>query len=226
MKLNSLPDNLDMEIVAGTFFETQSAVSREYGAPDFHVYIFDVFGTAKYHSRYSYLQDLRLPAWATIVTQKVVNDQHELDAFYHACLSAGSEGIMIRWPNARYKEGRASLAGAQLIKRKPLFSAEARCTGVTEQMQNTNEQTVNELGHLVRSSHKAGKVGKGMAGALILEHEKFGEFKVAGFTDETARTFWDEPPLGKLIEFEYRDVTNHGKPRFPIYKAIRAEFTL
>ena len=38
-----------------------------------------------------------------------------------------------------------------------------------------------------------------------------------------AQTYKNPPPIGATITVEYFEITKAGKPRFPVYKGMRAE---
>ena len=82
----------------------------------------------------------------------------ELIAFEELKLCEGYEGIMLRDPFGRYKHGRSTLKEGGLAAIKRFVDAEARIVGTYEQMENTNEKQINELGRSSRSHAKAGKL--------------------------------------------------------------------
>jgi DNA ligase-1 len=53
-----------------------------------------------------------------------------------------------------------------LLHRKFVANAEGIITATFKEKENTNEKIVNELGRSKRSSHQAGKVGKGTLGGF------------------------------------------------------------
>ena len=111
-----------------------------------------------------------------------------------------------------------------MIKVKPMEDAEARIIGFEEQEENTNEKQTNELGRSKRSSCKAGKVGKGTLGSLIVTNTEFGDFNVGtGMDDALRQKIWDnrEAYLGKIITFRFQRIGTKDKPRIPAFKGLR-----
>jgi DNA ligase-1 len=90
-------------------------------------------------------------------------------------------------------------------------------------MHNGNEATTNELGRTKRSSHAAGKTGRGDLGALIVN---FGDvtFNIGtGFTDVERTDIWDNRDSfqGRLAKFKYFPVGVKEAPRHPVFLGWR-----
>lgn len=226
--LKELPHWLEFEIVAGTFQETVSAVMSEAGEPIFKIYLFDLAEHANdsYRKRWGSLSTIWLglgktQRWVRLAETRFAH-VGSVKMFYNDALKQGYEGLIIRDLDQPYKYGRGTSKG-QFMRMKPVLSTEGVCKGVVPAMHNTNEQTRDELGRAKRSTAKGGMVKQPWAGALVLEHSTFGEFKVSGFDHATAKSLWDSPPIGSLVEFEYRGLTAAGKPRHPIYKGLRLD---
>lgn len=157
----------------------------------------------------------------------------------------GHEGIMLRDPNGVYKQGRSTLKEGGLIAVKRFVEIEAFILDIYEQNENTNEQKENELGKMKRSSHKAGKVGKGTLGGfhvrpLIQDGEKacnyvFNKpcdchpiFKVAGgpgLTNALRDELWAKRDslVGKIVKVRYQLIGTMDKPRIPQFLGFRDE---
>ncbi len=233
-------DWLDGELVIGPptghdVFLRTSGVRRVDGTPDFTFWVFDSFlnPADRAQDRHAELVAKRLRGVFDKVRIEVVKgitvvDQVELDGVERLYLEAGYEGAMLRHPDSPYKFGRASVTENYLLKLKRFADAEAEIIGFVEQMQNTNVATTNALGRTQRSSAKAGKVGKGTLGALIVRaingRHKGVEFEIGtGLDDGMRRWVWGERDkfLGKVITFKYQDVGGYDKPRIPVFKAFR-----
>jgi DNA ligase-1 len=103
-----------------------------------------------------------------LVEHVLLKDREELDEYESAQVALGYEGVMLADPLARYKFGRATTKGGELLKVKRFVDSEAIILDVVEEMFNGNEAETNELGRTKRSSHQAGKSGKGTMGALVV----------------------------------------------------------
>ena len=140
------------------------------------------------------------------------------------CLEVGYEGLILRDPNAPYKCGRSTVKEGYLLKLKRFVDAEFKVIGYEERMHNANEATTNELGRTARSSHKAGKVGLGDLGALVLQGDGF-EFSVGtGFDDATRKALWeirDSDLVGRLAKIKYFAVGMKTAPRHPVFIGFR-----
>lgn len=225
--------NLDGELMTGGNgqpFETGDIMRGE-GTPDFKYFVFDDFTNPliaytrrirAYRERVAELT-AEMP-WLIAVKTQVVECEADLAAFTELCLAEGLEGAMVRSATGGYKFGRATFKEMLLTKVKPMEDQEAKVIGFEEQMENTNEKTVNELGRGKRSSHKAGKVEKGTLGALILTNEEFGEFRCGTGMDDALRLkIWNDQAahLGKLVTFRFQRIGMKDKPRCPAFKGFR-----
>lgn len=107
----------------------------------------------------------------------------------------GAEGLMLRAPNSQYEPNRSMT----LLKVVSHIDTEAIVTG-----------------------YQAGKgKHKGRMGALLVKMENGTEFEIGtGFSDAER----DNPPeVGTLVKFKYRELTDGGKPRFPVYIGLRED---
>ena len=140
------------------------------------------------------------------------------------CLEDGHEGLILRSPDAPYKMGRSTVNEGYLLKLKRFSDFEATVIGFEERMENTNEKTTNELGRSKRSSHQAGKVGRGDLGALVCRTNEGIEFNVGtGFDDAQRAEIWSkqEKYLGQLAKIKSFDIGVKDKPRHPVFISFR-----
>ena len=131
--------------------------------------------------------------WLQVVEQTEVRDRKALEQKLTRLVKAGAEGLMLHRAAAPYSSGRSD----DLLKMKPLHDAEATVI-----------------------AHLPGK-GKyrGMLGALRLRTAAGVEFSLgSGLSDALRR---NPPPIGTLVTYRYRDVTERGIPRFASYYRVR-----
>lgn len=241
---NTLLRGLDGELCVGPAHakdlmqRTTSGVMSADGEPDFTFWVFDKHdhSTATYDQRHvmavaqiqNYLEATGLFAEQARVkwlTQKLILNQAELDAFENECLEQGYEGIMLRQPEAPYKFGRSRNSDGALLKLKRFEDAEAVIIGFEEEMHNTNQATKNALGRTERSTHAEGMVGKGRLGAFICRTPEGVEFNVgSGYTALQREAYWANPSefIGHLLK--YRHFAAGGvkvAPRFPVFVGFR-----
>ncbi|MCK9380277.1 MAG: DNA ligase [Sulfuritalea sp.] len=133
--------------------------------------------------------------WLQAIPQFRLSDAAALQKKLHDIVHSGGEGLMLHRDDAAYETGRSSA----LLKVTPWLDAEARVV-----------------------AHLPGK-GKyiGMLGALRMELPDGRRFSLgSGLTDALRRK---PPPLGTLITYRYRELTQNGMPRFPRYLRVRDE---
>lgn len=130
--------------------------------------------------------------WLLPVEQFEVKSRQALDQKLTEIVKAGGEGLMLHRADAHYSTGRSDV----LLKMKRWNDAEATVIG-----------------------HQPGK-GKyaGMLGALRVRMADGVEFMLGtGLKDADRR---DPPPIGTVITFRYRELTNRGLPRFASYHRV------
>lgn len=225
-------DGLDGELVVGApygndvFRRTTSGVMAKEGAPDVTFFVFDRVGPGPYRERLASVEGLRFEN-VRVLAHKVIETEPELGRFEEHWLEQGYEGVMLRDPLGPYKHGRSTLREGLLLKLKRFSDAEATVLGWEEQMENTNEAIRNAAGRLERSSAKAGKVGKGVLGALRVHCLETGaEFHVGtGFTDEDRASLWAERESleGRTIRYRFFAQGSKDKPRFPVFAGFRRD---
>lgn len=201
-------------------------------------YIFDVWNTpsvpwmVRQEAAYQSVEGIEMGERTTILRlcsleSMLVSNHEELENYERSITENGYEGVMIRDPNAPYKYGRSTVREGYLLKIKRFEDAEAVIIGYEEEMENTNEAVMDNLGHLKRSSHKAGKVGKGRLGKwLVRGIKEFDglEFKVgSGLTDQMAIEFWSkrDEMIGNIITYKYFATGVKDLPRHPVFKSVR-----
>jgi DNA ligase-1 len=163
-----------------------------------------------------------------------VNSAAALAKYEAKVLKAGYEGVMVRDPDGLYKQGRSTLNEGGLVAIKRTVDAEAVILDVYEQEENTNEKALNELGKMKRSSHKAGKVGKGTLGGFTVRQDGVTSkgvgfeafFKIGtgkGLTEAVRAELWAARKTlpGRLVKFRYQAIGTKDSPRQPIFLGLR-----
>lgn len=133
--------------------------------------------------------------WLQAVAQFRVPDEASLMARLAAVERAGGEGLMLHHGDARYEARRSD----DLLKLKSHDDAEARV-----------------VGHVPGRGRLQGRMG-----ALWLETPEGRRFKLGtGFTDARRA---DPPPLGALVTYRFRGLTERGLPRFASFVRVRED---
>lgn len=233
-------DGLDGELVYGDLYapdafnkSTSFCMSKKVPAgldPDkITFYAFDYIGELPYKDRIVCVSAKSEGDGIRMLAQRWIRTPQELKDFQTRVLEAGGEGVMIRSPEGKYKQGRSTLKEGILLKLKLFSDDEATIVGFEEKMHNTNEATVDELGYTERSTKKDGMVPADTLGALVVESEKWGRFNIGtGFDDALRKEIWNNRSewLGQLVKFKYFEVGTLQKPRFPIFLGRRAKIDL
>lgn len=231
------------DVTANDVFQiTSSGVMTRSGEPDVKLYVFDQYDHSvpiitKKHKPYSErLANLKSNTYATdnehiiIVEQRLLDSLDELTEFESSAVADGFEGIMLRSPNGKYKNGRSTVREGYLLKVKRFEDDEAKLLSMEELMSNGNEQTIDALGHKVRSHKKDGMSPASMMGAIVVQNKRFGVFKLgSGFSDTQRKELWTaylnnkNDFIGRLVKFKYQPTGVKDKPRFPVFLGFRDE---
>lgn len=166
-----------------------------------------------------------------VVEQMLVKSAVELLQFEADCLDAGYEGLILRAPGGRYKFGRSTVNEQGMMKLKRFVDGEFLLKKVEEELHNANAAKKNALGRTERSSHQAGMVPTGRAGALQVRDLVTGvEFGIGtGLNDKDRAWFWRHRAKleGKFVgKYKSFPVGVKDKPRFPVYLGPREKWDL
>lgn len=160
-----------------------------------------------------------------VLEQRYVNSLAEVQGFESNTLEQGYEGIILRAPNAPYKQNRSTLREQFLIKLKRFEDSEAVIIGMEELMHNANEAQESNIGLTKRQTLQENLVGMNTMGALLVRDIHTGvEFKIGtGFTQAQRDQFWrfGEGVKGELVKYKYFPVGVKDKPRHPVYLGFR-----
>lgn len=226
-------NGLDGELIVGqptakeVFQVTSSGVMSIEGEPEVSFWVFDDFSESGGFQRRLHTAHRRIKKqkFCETVPHDMVANADELNSWEEDYLELGYEGVMLRHPDGPYKHGRSTAKEGWLLKVKRFEDSEARVIGFSELMHNANEAKRNELGHLERSSHKAGKVGKQILGALAVQDLKTGvEFDIGtGFTEAQRQLLWatGDNLIGKVVKYKSQPTGVKEKPRFPVFLGFR-----
>lgn len=233
-------EGLDGELIVGNptdpgvFNRTSRGVMAIETAPSFNFWVFDVQGVEHNFRDRLVIAKARASAAKLGIIAEVphvlIKGTQELDAYETDMLHQGYEGVMLRDPVGKYKHGRSTIGEGGLLKLKRFDDAEAVVIGAVELMQNTNEAKRSATGHLERSSHQAGMVGRGCLGSLQVRGLN-GPFKDAvfnigtGFDEALRYELWLLFTIGKLtnrtVKYKYFASGAKDAPRFPVFQGFR-----
>lgn len=233
---------------------TSSALSTRTGTPYILWHLFDYITEMtqdqEYLHRYNALvarvnqlkQLMNLePQWShlRIVPYEMAEDMEQLLAIENDYLEQGYEGVILRDPNGKYKQGRATAREGSYMRIKRFIDAEAELIDIVEGMTNNNEAQINELGHQFRSSHKENKIPNGTVGTLVgkLVDDVFdpitdtllfskGDVIEVGPGKMTAplrKQYFDHRKdlVGQVFKFKTFPKGVKDKPRFPTFLTFR-----
>ena len=225
---------IDGELIVGSpvhpnvFQTTTSGVMTIEGSPNVKLYAFDSWNAeGGINERYVKLLQITKDNSTNIeiVQQTVVNSEEELLKFEEDCLQKGYEGVIIRYPNAKYKNGRSTIKEGALLKLKRFDDSEAIILSMEPLLRNHNEATKNALGYTERSSHKDNLITDDLLGSLYVQDCVTGvKFNVgSGFTEKQRKDIWNKLTklTGSIIKYKHFKVGTKDKPRFPIFLGFR-----
>jgi DNA ligase-1 len=224
----------DGELIVGppnsetVYRDTVSVVMSHDKISPFTYYVFDKWDEpGTFEERQAVLQKICQGINNVILLEGIqVDTESDLLAYEQECLSLGYEGVILRAPDGLYKQGRTTLKENNTYKLKRFVDGEAEIIGMIEEMENTNEKQLNELGGTKRSTEKAGLVGKGSMGSLVCRDVISGvDFNIgSGFTAEERSWFWncrESTWPGTLVKYKSFPIGVKDKPRHPIYLGLR-----
>ncbi len=192
---------------------------------DLRFYVFDHIQhmDRSYNTRSKGILNLQDFPMLTSHKQHFVSTLEGLLTLEEEYLERGYEGLILRDPEAPYKNGRSTAKEGILLKMKRFVDDEATVIGFEERMHNGNEKVVNELGRGQRSSHSSNKTGRNDLGAIQVEFNGV-KFSIGtGFTDDERRRVWDNRAsyLGALAKFKYFPIGIKDAPRHPVFLGWR-----
>lgn len=231
-------NGLDMELTVGDIYSpdcfrntTSIVMSHDKSIEGLQGHVFDMFNNPnesyeirKLHAGLklaSYPSDILVNA-----TAEIVESREQLVLLLENERAMGGEGLIARGVGSKYKFGRSTLKEGYLYKIKFYEQEEFPVTDFIEQMHNTNEAVINELGHTSRSLAKVGLIPKGTLGALVLTMPDGRTFNCGtGFSDELRKEIWDNRHkyLYQQASVRYMATGNKDCPRHPVFISFRHE---
>lgn len=234
----------DGEVVPGHYFDANafrdamSSIRAEDGTREFTFYLFDDVGldSYAYEHRFNsimewiakngeYHEGDGYHARVLLTETRKVETLEEIRELEEGHIVAGWEGSMLRRPDRRYKFGRSTNLGGELIKMKGFEDAEAIVTGYFAWERNDNAATQSPLGYQVRSSHQDGKVAIERLGGLEVEllTDRSVKFKIGvmrGVTHADRDRLWAdrESLIGRICKFKHQGYGGgYDAPRTPVF---------
>lgn len=222
------PNYKDGELIVGAptggavISRTNSGVTSKEGRPNFTFYCFDDYRNP--HKPYLERAKLLVPAERlVIVPQTLIHSMKELLEYEAQCLEEGYEGVMLRDPLSKYKEGRSTNREGWLLKLKRFTDGEGVVVQVLEGETNNNTAFRNEVGKLQRSTAKAGRTPNGMVGSIVLED---GMVLQPGKMSHKDRILYLQHPerlLGQTVHWRAFGYGTKDALRHPRYYGIRED---
>jgi DNA ligase-1 len=231
---------LDGELIEGketdvdVYNRTQSHVMSMNKPGDIHFHVFDYCDPewldVPFRMRLARAQIIceNLPNYK-FVEHTLVNNVDELLEFEGKCLDAGFEGVIMRDPEGRYKNGRGTWKEGLIYKLKRFADDEGEIIGFVERQQNTNVQTRDALGYAERSSAQAGKVGTGLLGKFLVIYDgNTIEVAPGCLNHNQLEEIWNnkEYYLNRILKFRHFPHGVKDKPRFPRFVGFRDKIDL
>lgn len=181
--------------------------------------------TDRIEALYKRIGYISCPLDISVVESSTATCGADVIDMYEESLRLGYEGIILRKPDGKWKNGRSTLKEQFLLRIKPQSDSEAVVVGVVEAMENNNLALINELGYTERSSHQENKSGKGMLGSLLCVDLKSGNeitISAGKLTHGERVEYFNNPPLHQVVK--YRSMTYGVKeaPRFARFYSFRA----
>lgn len=207
------------------FNRCQSAFRARDGEPDFHYVVFDTIDNAmSFEDRWVKAEHPEYPDWVIVDRPVLIENREQLDQFVAEVLADNHEGVILRRPTGKYRCGRATFKSQELLRIKPMETAEGEIVGFICEYANHNEAVVNALGRTKRSSSKENLVPKDTLGKLVVNTERWGLVNVSGFKRDFAKEVWDnrDKYRGELVSFNYQEIGSIDAPRIAKFKGIRS----
>lgn len=163
-----------------------------------------------------------------VVPSKTVYSLEELLQFEEECIDKGYEGIIVRDPYGKNKQGRSTIREMGLLRKKQFQIDEALVTGVEEGQTNLNEAVRDARGYIERSTHKANMVPNGKVGTLLcidLKTKKPIRVSAGRMNHDERERYLREPHLiiNQIIKYQNFAHGVKDAPRQATFQCIRSK---
>ena len=232
-------EGYDGEIIYGHYldknvFTKSTRVCMSHSLPDdfnlqdINFYVFDTIGGGNCIERNNLINPHNSSTTGVHkLHQTPIDSVESLTKFEETALEQGAEGVMVKSPSGKYKQGRSTLKEGYLLKIKRFSDGEAVVIDFEEKLHNANEATVGELGQTKRSSHLENMVPMNTLGSLhVRDLVSSVEFNIGtGFDDLLRKEIWENKDswLGKVVKYKHFVTGAVDKPRFPVFLGERME---
>lgn len=153
-----------------------------------------------------------------LVTHELIENHDHLLIYEEYCLKNGFEGIIMRDPLGRYKNGRSTFREGLMYKLKRFQDAEGIIIDFVEGELNKNIQERDELGYSKRTTFKAGMIPAGTLGHFIIDFNgEHIDVAPGCLTHVEKQTIWNAQSnyVGRILKFRHFTHGVKDKPRFP-----------
>ncbi len=218
-----------------TPFNDFSGIVRSHNSPlplDTKFYCFDMV----YDECYSMPFGVRIEGmknhlpqfpFCSILPQLLCTTHQQVIDLYGAAISWGCDGVMLRKPTGRYKQGRATLNEGLIWKLKPYESWDACIVRVNQGTDVSPDalKTVNELGYSKTSMKQEDRVPANRAATFTVIHngEELDVTIKATLPEKIAIWQHREEFIGRYIEYKGLVVGSKNLPRHPVLTRMRPD---
>jgi DNA ligase 1 len=204
---------LDGELFAGSYNDTMKVCRRTVNNPDktllakTQYHIFDMLTREEWDTKLCVLsyperreRMVFLPESGVIqrTPVSIITTATRMEALISTHLEMGYEGSMGKTLFGRYSFGRS----ADWVKVKPVL-----------------EDDFLVVGHYEGSGRNKGRLG----GLVVQVSEGLTCNVGGGFNDQLRNEFWVSPPIGKIVQVEYKMRTPDGRLREPQFQRLRED---
>jgi DNA ligase 1 len=237
-----LPSGIDGELVTYTdskldeIYTISSKIMSEDGKPDFKYLIFDYAATDYLDHSFDFRYNGMFPHDIVKANSQYLQTFHDNtqivqhDSNVDTLLRVEQffveqqrwEGVMFRDVQSRYKCGRATLNGGELIALKRFKDGEAIVLGMEELMHNESGYDKDKFGRTKRSKLVDAKSASGLMGKLLVKDAVSGiEFSIGtGFTTEMRKDIFNNfntKYVGCMLTYKYQAYGIKNLPRSPVF---------
>jgi DNA ligase-1 len=162
-----------------------------------------------------------------LIDQIMLENEKDVENYFQEALNWGSDGLILRSKNGKYKYGRGTLKEGLIFKLKPFLTFDAQIIGVLEGtiVDPNAEKKINELGYSETSRKKGDRIPSGKACDFeVLYEGKTLKVSIA-MTDEEKREVWQNrcSYIGRWIEYKGMLVGAKDLPRHPVLVRMRSD---